>query len=400
MLAIASMKKLSTYLDRYPKKYLWLATIFVGTLARIVIARLGHNQDFNSWTINAAVLRDGGSVYSGDVPYGYGPFWMFVLRFADLIQNLFPDNRKIFRLVIILILTLADLLIAAIIARKFSHYAALLFFLNPISIIISGYHNQFDNIAILAALVAVMYFDSEPSESKSRNLYLGLALIGLSLAVKQILLFFPVWLFFRNGTFKQRVTRGAMPYVVYIACFIPWATSIARIEIIFEEIFLQRRGRSGILLNLFGADWAGTIEGSIYSDLIRKVVFASWVLGVLAFGWIMRNRSLFHSLIVYLLLMVGLAPAFSQQQLILPLIALFVYATIELKIFYLLTLLFMIQNSDELGYEFLFPHFFRLNGTIYAWLQVLLLVFALRLVFPNHPQNLKSRHLQTALKLD
>jgi len=98
--------------------------------------------------------------------------------------------------------------------------------------------------------------------------------------------------------------------------------------------------------------------------------------------------------------MVGLAPAYSQQQLILPLIALFVYATIELKVFYLLTLLFMIQNSDELGYEFLFPHFFRLNGTIYAWLQVLLLIFALRLVFPNHPQNLKSRRLQTALKLD
>ena len=397
---MASAEKLSTYFDRYPKKYLWLAAIFVGTLARIVIARLGHNEDFYNWTWNATVLRDGGSVYSGDVPYGYGPFWMFVLRFADLIQNLFPDNRKIFRLVIILILTLADLLIAAIIARKFSHYAALLFFLNPISIIISGYHNQFDNIAILAALVAVMYFDSEPSESKSRNLYLGLALIGLSLAVKQILLFFPVWLFFRNGTFKQRVTRGAMPYVVYIACFIPWATSIARIEIIFEEIFLQRRGRPGVIRNLGGATYVEPTFDLNYGRMGYYLSYLIWVLGILAFGWIMRNRSLFHSLIVYLLLMVGLAPAFSQQQLILPLIALFVYATIELKIFYLLTLLFMIQNSDELGYEFLFPHFFRLNGTIYAWLQVLLLVFALRLVFPNHPQNLKSRHLQTALKLD
>ena len=400
MLAKAAIKKLSTYFDRYPKKYLWLAAVFVGTLARIVIARLGHNEDFYNWTWNATVLRDGGSVYSGDVPYGYGPFWMFVLRFADLIQNLFPDNRKIFRLVIILVLTLADLIIAAIIARKFSHYAALLFFLNPISIIISGHHNQFDNIAILGALVAVLFLNSEPAESKSRNLYLGLALIGLSLAVKQILLFFPVWLFFRNGTFKQRVIRGAMPYVVYVACFIPWATSIARIEIIFEEIFLQRRGRPGVIRNLGGATYVEPTFDLSYGRTGFYLSYLIWVLGVLAFGWIMRNRSLFHSLIIYLLTMVGLAPAYSQQQLILPLIALFVYATIELKIFYLLTLLFMIQNSDELGYEFLFPHFFRLNGTIYAWLQVLLLVFALRLVFPNHPQNLKSRHLQTALKLD
>ena len=397
---MASAKKLSTYFDRYPKKYLWLAAAFVGTLARVVIARFGHNEDFYNWTWNATLLRDGGSVYSGDVPYGYGPFWMFVLRFADLIQSIFPENRKIFRLVIILILTFADLLIAAIIARKFSQYAGLLFFLNPISIIITGYHNQFDNIAILAALVAVLYFDSEPSESKSRNLYLGLALIGLSLAVKQILLFFPVWLFFRNGTFKQRITRGAVPYVVYIACFIPWATSIARIEIIFEEVFLQRRGRPGVIRNLGGATYVEPTFDLNYGRMGFYLSYLIWVIGIFAFGWIMRNRSLIHSLIVYLLLMVGLAPAYSQQQLILPLIALFVYATIELKVFYLLTLLFMIQNSDELGYEFLFPHFFRLNGTIYAWLQVLLLIFALRLVFPNHPQNLKSRRLQTALKLD
>ena len=283
------MKKLSTYLDRYPKKYLWLAAVFVGTLARIVIARLGHNEDFYNWTWNATVLRDGGSVYSGDVPYGYGPFWMFVLRFADLIQNLFPDNRKIFRLVIILVLTLADLIIAAIIARKFSHYAALLFFLNPISIIISGHHNQFDNIAILGALVAVLFLNSEPAESKSRNLYLGLALIGLSLAVKQILLFFPVWLFFRNGTFKQRVIRGAMPYVVYVACFIPWATSIARIEIIFEEIFLQRRGRPGVIRNLGGATY---VEPTF--DLSWSWLFS---LSLLFFLYLcIINRRLFTSL--------------------------------------------------------------------------------------------------------
>ena len=394
------MKKLSNYVDRYPKKYIWLLVVAIGTLSRVVIARLGHNEDFYNWTWNAAVLRDGGSVYSGDVPYGYGPFWMFVLRFADLIQSIFPENRKTFRIVIILVLTLADLIIAVIIARKFSLIAGLLFFLNPISIIITGYHNQFDNIAILGALTAILYLDSGDSSSKSRNVYVGLTLIGFSLAVKQILLFFPIWLFYRNGTFKQRFIRSAIPYVVYTACFVPWATSISRIEIIFEEVFLQRRGRSGILLNLFGADYAGTIHGSSYSDLIRKVVFASWVLGILVFGWIFRNRSLIHSLIIYLLIMVGLAPAYSQQQLILPLLAVFLYATVELKIFYLLSLLFMIQNSDELGFEFFLPHFFRLNGTIYAWLQVLLIIFSLRFVFPKLFRKARSDNLQTALKLD
>ena len=397
---MAPVEKLSNYLDRYPKKYLWFVAVFIGTLARIVIARLGHNEDFYNWTWNATEMRGGGSVYSGNVPYGYGPFWMFVLQFADLIQSIFPENRKIFRLVIILVLTLADLLIAAIIARKFSHYAALLFFLNPVSIILTGYHNQFDNIAIVAALIAVLQFNSGESKSSSKNFYLGLVLIGFSLAVKQILLFFPIWLFFRNGSFKQRVIRSAMPYVIYIACFIPWATSIARIETIVKDLYLMTRGRPGIVRNLGGSTYIEPTFEINYGRIGFYLSYAVWIIGILAFGWIMRNRTLLHSLIVYLLLMVGLAPAYSQQQLILPMLAVLVYATIELRIFYLLTLLFMIQNSDELGYEFFFPHFFRLNGTIYAWLQVLLVIFAMRLIFPNHPQNLKSRHLQTALKLD
>ncbi len=129
----------------------------------------------------------------------------------------------------------------------------------------------------------------------------------------------------------------------------------------------------------------------------QTIVF---VLLVALLGWLMRRRPLFDSLIVYLATIVAFAPAYSQQQLIMPLIALFVYATIELRIFYLLTLLFMIQNSVELGYEFLFPHFFRLNGTIYAWLQVLLIIFSLRIIFKDHPSNLKSENLRAALKLN
>ena len=398
MLAIIDLKKLSDFFERYPKKLLWVSAVCSGTLARISIALLGHNVDFQHWFRNTEVIRHGGSLYSGGEFYGFGPVWMFVLRFADLIQNIFPENRKIFRLVIILVLTLADLLIAAIIARKFSHYAALLFFLNPVSIIITGYHNQFDNIAILVALIAILQFNSGELKSNSRNLYLGLAIIGLSLAVKQILLFFPIWLFFRNGSRRQRILRIIIPYSFYFATFVPWVTSVATFKVVIQEVFLQRRGRVGILLTPFAT--FSEDYGMVYGPGIRTAVFVIWICAIFAFGWIMRNRPLLHSLIVYLLLMVAFAPGYSQQQLILPLIALFVYATIELKIFYLLTLLFMIQNSDELGYEFFFPHFFRLNGTIYAWLQVLLVIFAMRLIFPNHPQNLKSRHLQTALKLD
>ena len=399
MLAMASMTKLSTYFDRYPKKYLWLLAVTIGTLARVAVASLGHNGDFDFWLRHAEVVRNGGNLYEGGESYGYGPVWMYLLRFADLVQSIFPENRKIFRLVIILILTFADFLIAVVIARKFSQFAGLLFFLNPVSIIITGYHNQFDNIAIGTGLCAIIVLTIHREIATKKTFWVGLVLMGFSIAIKQVLIFFPIWLFLRPGAFKTKFYQLVTPYLIFCAGFIPWATSFERIQVLVGEIF-PRRGRSGLLLTLLGAEYDGTIRGTNFDDLAHRAVSVIFILLVIFIGWLMRQRQLLDSLIVYLLVIVAFAPAYSQQQLILPLIALFVYSTIELKIFYLLTLIFMIQNSDELGYEFLFPHFFRLNGTIYAWLQVLLLIFALRIVFPNNPQNLKSRHLQTALKLD
>ena len=155
-----------------------------------------------------------------------------------------------------------------------------------------------------------------------------------------------------------------------------------------------------MILIFFGADSELGDNRFVYRELIFIFAYLIWFLGILTFGWVMRNRPMVHSLLIYLVVMVGLAPEYSQQQLILPLLALFVYATRELKIFYLITLIFMIQNTNELGIEFFFPQFFRVDGTIYAWLQVLLIIFSLRMIFKDNPSNLKSKNLQAALKLN
>ena len=390
--------KFSDFLNRSERKTVWAVTIAHGTVARVLIALRGHNVDYLAWLGNASVLRDGGNLYSGNEPYGYGPVWMFILRFADFAQNIFSENRQVFRLVIILVLTTFDLMIAIFVAKKFSLVTGLLFFVNPISVIITGYHNQFDNLAVLVGIGAILVISEVGFRNQQRTLWFGLVLIGLSLAVKQVLLFYPIWLFFRAGTLRQRMTRVAVPYVIYLACFTPWATSVESVKIIFEEVFLERRGRSGIILSLLVENYSD--YDTPYSPVVSLIAFSLWIISVFTFGWMMRNRSMTHSLVVYLVVMLAFAPAYSQQQLILPLLAVFMYATTELKILYIVTLIFMIQNSDELGIEFFFPYVFRLNGTIYAWLQVLLIIFSLRIIFKDHPSNLKSENLQAALKLN
>ena len=390
--------KFSDFLNRSERKTVWAVTIALGTVARVLIALRGSNADFKAWFENTKVLRNGGNLYSGNEAYGYGPVWMFILRVADLAQNIFSENRQVFRLVIILVLTTFDLMIAIFIAKKFSIAGGLMFFVNPISVIITGYHNQFDNLAVLVGIGAILVISEAEFGNQQKTLRFGLALIGLSLAVKQVLLFYPIWLFFRAGTLRQRLTRATVPYVIYLACFTPWATSVESVKIIFEEVFLERRGRSGIILSLLVENYSD--YDTPYSPIVSLISFSLWIISVFAFGWIMRNRSIIHSLVVYLVVMLAFAPAYSQQQLILPLLAVFIYATTELKIFYVVTLIFMVQNSDELGIEFFFPYVFRLNGTIYAWLQVLLIVFSLRMVYKDHRSNLKSKNLQAALKLN
>jgi len=379
---------------------LWICTAFIGLTARISIALLGHNGDFDFWIRHAEVLRSGGNLYLGGESYGYGPIWMIVLRTADVVQSFFPENRQIFRLVIIIVLSGADFFIARLIARDFSFIAGIVFFLNPVSIIISGYHNQFDNLALSFGLFATLKIargtESTPNYN-NRKFFIGLLLLGLSLSTKQILILFPVFLLFQLQGTRQRFLAIAVPYLVFALSFLPWMTSPERIETLIREVFAPR-GRSGLLLTLIGADYAGVISDSNLGEVARSISTVLFIFVMILFGWIMRKRPLIHSLIIYLVLMVAVSPAYSQQQLILPLVAVFVYATIELKVFYLLTLLFMIQNSDELGIEFFFPHFFRLNGTIYAWLQVLLIIFSLRLVAPKYFPIPKSKHFREALR--
>ena len=110
--------KFSDFLNRSERKTVWAVTITLGTVARVLIALRGHNLDYLAWLGNASVLRGGGNLYSGNETYGYGPVWMFILRFADFAQNIFSENRQVFRLVIILVLTTFDLMIAILLLKN------------------------------------------------------------------------------------------------------------------------------------------------------------------------------------------------------------------------------------------------------------------------------------------
>ena len=140
------------------KKLFWFFILFsfIGFLLRIWVSQFGYNQDFSSWQHNLSLYLQNKSVYEfGN--YIYSPIFLYVLSILDYISIPLLENSSfvknipgsIFRIKIIIFLSFLDFFIFLTLYKKYSLKIGLLFFLNPICIIITGHHNQFNNFGIL-----------------------------------------------------------------------------------------------------------------------------------------------------------------------------------------------------------------------------------------------------------
>ena len=86
--------------------------------------------------------------------------------------------------------------------------------------LISSYHLQFDNLAILLLLTAVVLFE------RAKELPAALALAA-SLLIKHVTVLHP--LLFRRQPGWRGLLPVALPYAVFVAAFLPYAASRDRI---------------------------------------------------------------------------------------------------------------------------------------------------------------------------
>ncbi len=122
------------------KNSLCIRVVLVGIFLRFFVMTKGHNFDFESYCIVGKIAGNFGNVYAETYRYNYGPIFFCVLGLLYRISAFTNNPTIIFRILIVSILTLADLGIMGFIAKKYSKKKALIFFLNPVSIIITGYH--------------------------------------------------------------------------------------------------------------------------------------------------------------------------------------------------------------------------------------------------------------------
>ncbi|HTB83163.1 MAG TPA: hypothetical protein VK742_05870 [Candidatus Sulfotelmatobacter sp.] len=288
-----------------PGGFLWLWLVLVAGLAdRFAIGAFGHNFDFDSCRIIADLMARGENVYANTDRYNYGPVWFNLIHLLDMLAG---HDPRIFRWLLTGVLSAVDVGIFFVLLRKFGGLAATVFFLNPISIIITGYHNQFDNLAILLGLWAVLLFGEEFEKPPSRRQFLALILLGLSLMTKHLLFAFPFWLALKQKGFVSKCVVVLVPLAVFGLGFAPYWPGGG--PGIVDNVFYYRSLDNHYFYNFF-------VPAVLQPVISPQTV---WFLMLGLFAFLCRKKTALKSLLIYTVVLVATSPATNNQYLAIPL---------------------------------------------------------------------------------
>lgn len=311
-------------------------------LLRLSIAgQFRGNYDSDSFRIVADLVLSGQNLYAATTRYNYSPVWACTV--AGLWAMARP-NFSLFVLLIGLLQTAADAAAALLVLRiarrlgrpaEEARRAALLFFSNPVSVLASGAHGQFDGLAILLLLGAILVALDGGLERRAGRV---VALLSASLLVKHVTAFHPL-------LFSRRVRRPglsdaavATPYVVLGLSFLPF---IGAWREIWENVgvYGTRGAKPGGLL--------AALEIPRYGAAAYVALFAAAVLWAIREG---RDLELPRAALILWLAVLTFLPSYGIQYLVWPLAVGALYPSVGLGVFSLAGAIFHSSWSLELDW--------------------------------------------------
>jgi hypothetical protein len=216
---------------------LTLFAIVVGIELRLFLAyAFRGNFDQLSYELVSEIMTRGGNVYAETYRYNYSPVWAYILSFLNQLASF---SHLQFHFVIRSFLTLVDVLIAIFVGLICSRLGFAdarvgfsLYLLNPVAILLIGFHGQFENLAMLPLLIATYMYSRQPNTPPWKWIWL---LGTISLLIKHITVF-GVWMLFQyTTTIRRAAIMFLVSVLVFMAAFLP---------------FLPE-GASGIVRNVF-----------------------------------------------------------------------------------------------------------------------------------------------------
>ena len=317
------------------QKWLLGAAMVFSFLAKIALARMGHNFDVYCYRVISNILSQGGSAYQRADIYHYGPIWGWIVSgFGHLAgpggeevfhrgELSYPGAGEHFHMWIAAFLAMIDVLIGVAIGRAYSWIGAMVFVLSPIGLLISGFHSQFDNVAVLMGLLAWLLI--REGKPKPVALTVSAACLGISLIVRHVLFLFPIWLVFWKplGKLRYRILYAAVAYGLFAGSFLPWLGDPALRAAIMSNVFGYKSfyGNSllgyviGLILPLTSLDW--------YLRWIPVVggLQAIWMALMVATGVALVRKGAPELYLFYLMLVYASSPALYGQYCAIPMVA-------------------------------------------------------------------------------
>lgn len=309
--------------------------------------------DAFSYVIVADAVSSGHDVYAATNRYNYSPAWSRVLA---ALWRLAGGEMMRFVLLVGLLLNAADAAAAVVVLRigrrpgllrAFEgdpRRLALLFFSNPISVFVTCTLRQFDGLAILFLLTAVL----AAGRKTRRGRWMASLSLAASLLVKHVTALHPL-VFARRRRAGLPVPFAALPCAVFAPSLLPHLASLPAIR---NNVLLYGTGLTGARGHRPGGLQAFVAPGSGSHPSLWFAVFVVVVAAAIALG---RGRPLPRACLLLSLAALAGAPGFAAQYLVWPIALGSLYPAAGYGVFTTLGALFMVSEARLVETPFAVP---------------------------------------------
>lgn len=289
-----------------------MALLSAAVAIRVMLAWVspGVSYDMESYQIQGRAVLTGQNIYEVTYRYPYPPLWMYwpaaALKLAD-------SSGTPFHFWVKLLAILADVGIGWLLWAWPSHpdeaaRRAALYWFNPVVLIVSAVHGQFDSLVIFGVVLAARFWIDRRSIPAALSLGFAVALKGFPL------LLLPAFII-GLASWSQAIVFVALAASIFVVISVPYlASSGTRVMGIVLRYNSTADHSYGYILNSLAVTGMAVAKQTL--DGMRSV--SRWlefgaVLGVAAVG-AMRRWSLEQRLAVTLFAIYAVAPGLASQQ--------------------------------------------------------------------------------------
>lgn len=263
------------------------------------------NYDTRSYEEVIEIVERGGDLYRETERYNYSPVWSVFLRAAAGLARA-TGWSLIFAVGLLLLFfdSLTAVVLHGLVARKAGRerglFAALLFFANPVSVLVSSWHVQFDGVSIFFLVLAV---DCASREVSRRSC--TVASLSASLLVKHVTWFHPLLFGMKGKLGRPALLVTLVPYLVFGVSFLPYAASWREIRAhVFDYTSLR---------SLYGTDFVLLLPG--VPDWLPVFLF---LCAVGAAIYLLRRVEIARASLLLFLVLLVFIPGISRQYFVWP----------------------------------------------------------------------------------